>query len=246
MDRFNLMSYGMSADWPGWQSWHHSPLFGEGPEPPTSIASTVQAYLNAGVPRAKLRIGIGLYGVFFNHPVTGPRQGSQGMTGWANNGDDVNNYQRLFEDNAFGQPGAVYHWDDIAKQSYISYSQPWWRADDAPVTYLSYEDERSIAAKGQWVREQGLGGTLVWAVNYGYLPDRQANPPMQAVKQSFLHARAAGYRVYRDGVAIATVAAADSFTDTTAPRGSHRYQVAMLDAAGNEGPLSAAVAVQVP
>lgn len=52
------------------------------------------------------RIGIGLYGVFFNHPVTGPRQGSQGMTGWANNGDDVNNYQRLFEDNAFGQPGA--------------------------------------------------------------------------------------------------------------------------------------------
>ena len=71
------------------------------------------------------------------------------------------------------------------------------------------------------MREQGLGGTLVWAVNYGYLPDRQANPPMQAVKQSFLHARAAGYRVYRDGVAIATVAAADSFTDTTAPRRRH-------------------------
>jgi len=246
VDRFNLMSYGMAADWPGWQSWHHSPLFGEGPEHPTSIASTVQAYLNAGVPRAKLGIGIGLYGVFFNQPVTGPRQSTQGMTGWANNGDDVNNYQRLFEDNAFGQPGASYHWDDAAKQSYISYSQPWWRASDAPVTFLSYEDERSITEKGNWVRAQGLGGTLVWAVNYGYRPELNANPPMQAVKQSFLHASAAGYRVYRDGTAIATVTSGTAYTDAAAPRGSHRYQVAMLDAAGNEGPLSEAVTVQVP
>jgi chitinase len=245
VDRFNLMSYGMSGDW-GWLSWHHSPLFGEGPLHPTSIASTVQAYLNAGVPRAKLGIGIGLYGLYFNQPVTGPRQSLEGMAGQSNNFDDVNNYQRLVEDNAFGQPGAQYHWDDVAKQSYISYSQPWWRASVAPVTYLSYEDERSIAEKGKWVREQNLGGTLVWAVNYGYLPQQNANPMMQAVKQSFLHASAAGYRVYRDGAAIATVSEGASYTDTAAPSGSHRYQVAMVDAAGNEGPLSEAVTVQVP
>ncbi len=245
VDQFNLMTYSMAGDW-GWLSWHHSPLFGAGDLYPTSIESTVQAYLDAGVPRAKLGIGIGLYGAYYNNPVTGPRQSLAGMQGWMNNGDWMNYTQRLVADNAFGQPGATYHWDDVAKQSYITYAQPWWRSSDTPVTYLSYEDERSIAAKGQWVREQGLGGTLVWTVNYGYLPQQNANPQMQATKQAFIAASAAGYRVYRNGVAIATVTSATAYTDTTAPRGSHSYQVAMLDAAGNEGPLSAPVAVQVP
>lgn len=243
VDRFNLMTYSMAGDWGGWLSWHHSALFGEAGNHPTSVASTVQAYLNAGVPRSKLGIGVGLYGLFYNNPVTGPRQAA---ASGSNGGDDVNNYRRLLEDNAFGQPGAVYHWDDVAKQSYISYSQPWWRASDAPVTYLSYEDERSIAEKGKWVHEQGLGGTLVWTINYGYLPQQGSNPPMQAVKQSFIAASASGYRVYRNGTAIATVTSGATYTDVSAPSGSHSYQVAMLDAAGNEGPRSAAVTVQVP
>ena len=244
VDRFNLMTYSMTGDW-GWLSWHHSPLFGEGPQHPTSVASTVQTYLDAGIPRAKLGIGIGLYGAYFNNPVTGPRQSTAGMQGWMNNGDWMNNTQRLVEENAFGQIGATYHWDDVAKQSYITYSHPWWRASDVPVTYLSYEDERSIAEKGKWVREQGLGGTLVWTVNYGYLPSSGTNPQMQAVKQSFIAGAAAGYRVYRDGVAIAT-ATSPAYTDIGAPSGSHSYQVSMLDASGNEGPLSSPMVVQVP
>lgn len=246
VDQFNLMTYSMAGDW-GWLSWHHSPLFGAGDLHPTSIESTVQAYLAAGVPRAKLGIGIGLYGAYYNNPVTGPRQSLAGMQGWMNNGDWMNYTQRLVADNAFGQPGATYHWDDVAKQSYITYTQPWWRSGDTPVTYLSYEDERSIAAKGHWVREQGLGGTLVWTVNYGWLPQQNANPQMQAVKQAFIAASAAGYRVYRDGVAIATVTSGTAYTDSSAARGgSYSYQVALLDAGGNEGPLSAPVVVAMP
>lgn len=243
VDRFNLMTYSMAGDW-GWLSWHHSPLFGADTYHPTSIESTVQAYLNAGVPRAKLGIGIGLYGAYYNSPVTGPRQSLDGMQGWMNNGDWENNFQRLVNDNAFGQPGAVYHWDDVAQQSYITYTQPWQRGPGTPVTYLSYEDERSIAAKGQWVRAQGLGGTLVWTVNYGYLPLQHANPQMQAVKQSFLDG-SARYRVYRDGAPIATTSDPRYF-DPAAPSGSHGYQVSVVDPQGQEGPPSAAVVVQVP
>ncbi len=243
MDRFNLMTYSMAGDW-GWQSWHHSPLFGAAALHPTSIESTVQAYLAAGVPRAKLGIGIGLYGAYYNRPVTGPRQSLQGMQGWMNNGDWENNYQRLVAENAFGQPGATYHWDDVAKQSYITFGQPWNRGANTPVTYLSYEDERSIAAKGQWVRAQGLGGTLVWTVNYGYLPQQGANPLMQAVRQGFM-AGAARYRIYRDGALLATTDDPRHF-DAAAPRGSHGYQVSVVNAAGQEGPLSAPVTVQVP
>ncbi len=243
VDCFNLMTYSMAGDW-GWLSWHHSPLFGADTYHPTSIESTVQAYLNAGVPRAKLGIGIGLYGAYYNNPVTGPRQSLDGMQGWMDNGDWENNTQRLVNDNAFGQPGATYHWDDVAKQSYITYSQPWNRGPDTPVTYLSYEDERSIQEKGKWVREQNLGGTLVWTVNYGWLPQQNANPQMQAVKQSFI-AGAARYRVYRDGTAIATTDD-PRYVDAAAPSGSHGYQVSVVDAQGQEGPRSAPVTVQVP
>ncbi|GAD23345.1 glycosyl hydrolase family 18 protein [Acidovorax sp. MR-S7] len=243
VDRFNLMTYSMAGDW-GWLSWHHSPLFGADTYHPTSIESTVQAYLQAGVPRAKLGIGIGLYGAYYNAPVTGPRQSLDGMQGWMDNGDWENNTQRLVNDNAFGQPGATYHWDDVAKQSYITYSQPWNRGPNTPVTYLSYEDERSIQEKGQWVREQNLGGTLVWTVNYGWLPQQNANPQMQAVKQSFI-AGAARYRVYRDGTAIATTDD-PRYVDAAAPSGSHGYQVSVVDAQGREGPRSAPVTVQVP
>lgn len=244
VDRFNLMTYSMAGDW-GWLSWHHSPLFGADTFHPTSIESTVHAYVKAGVPRAKLGIGIGLYGAYYNNPVTGPRQSLDGMQGWMNNGDWENNYQRLVADNAFGQPGATYHWDDVARQSYITYTQPWNRGPDTPVTYLSFEDERSIAEKGKWVREQGLGGTLVWTINYGYLPHSNSNPQMKAVKQAFIAAGAAGYRVYRDSVLIATVAGT-TFTDATPQRSSNSYQVSMVDAAGNEGPLSAPFVLQVP
>lgn len=243
VDRFNLMTYSMAGDW-GWLSWHHSPLFGADTYHPTSIESTVQAYLDAGVPRAKLGIGIGLYGAYYNNPVTGPRQSLDGMQGWMDNGDWENNTQRLVNDNAFGQPGATYHWDEVAKQSYITYTQPWQRGPETPVTYLSYEDERSIAEKGKWVRAQGLGGTLVWTVNYGYLPQHNTNPAMQAVKQAFVSG-AARYRIYRDNTAITTVHD-PRYLDPAATSGMHIYQVSVLDANGNEGPRSSPVTVQVP
>lgn len=243
VDRFNLMTYSMAGDW-GWLSWHHSPLFGADTYHPTSIESTVQAYLDAGVPRGKLGIGIGLYGAYYNSPVTGPRQSLDGMQGLMNNGDWENNTQRLINDNAFGQIGATYHWDDVAKQSYITYTQPWYRGPDTPVTYLSYEDERSIQEKGKWVRAQGLGGTLVWTMNYGYLPGANANPQMQAIKQSFI-AGSARYRIYRNGTVIATTED-PRYVDTAASSGSYGYQVSVVDTVGQEGPRSATVTVQVP
>ena len=48
------------------------------------------------------------------------------------------------------------------------------------------EDERSIAAKGDWVTETGVGGTILWTINYGWLPGSGTNPLMDAVKESFL------------------------------------------------------------
>jgi len=244
VDQYNLMTYGMADAWPGWQSWHHSPLTGARPTHPTAIDATVQEYVNAGVPRAKLGIGIGLYGIYYTPNVTGPRQdiGSARAQG----SDWENHYRRLVEDGAFTQPNGTYHWDDVAKQSYITYAPAWNRWGVQPITYLTYEDERSIAAKGDWVRQNGVGGTLVWTINYGEKPTG-GNSMMPAIKTAlFGNPAVIGYRIYRNGVLLATVSGTSYQDATVAAGAAYIYTVAAIDAAGNEGPLSTPVSVTTP
>ena len=55
--------------------------------------------------------------------------------------------------------------------------------------YLTYENAASIAAKGSYVRAQGLGGTIIWTIGQGYrpaLPVADPNQLLRAVKAAFL------------------------------------------------------------
>ena len=82
------------------------------------------------------------------------------------------------------------HWDEEAKSTYRVYDGDGFVPEGDPGRYaagfLSYEDERSIAAKGQWVRETGVGGTIIWMIGYGWVERLQQNPLLDAVKESFL------------------------------------------------------------
>ena len=54
--------------------------------------------------------------------------------------------------------------------------------------FVSYDDAWSIGEKAQFVKDNGLGGTIVWTINQGYLPNAPAgarDPLMQALKTSF-------------------------------------------------------------
>src|SRR5262249_8756111 len=61
-DQINLQTYVMAGPYPGWVTWHNSPLpagacrFATTGAPPPSIDATVQAFVAAGIPRG--RIGI--------------------------------------------------------------------------------------------------------------------------------------------------------------------------------------------
>jgi GH18 family chitinase len=183
VDQYNVMTYAMAGAYEGWQSWHFAALTGAGAAYPTAVDISVNEYVQAGVPAGKLGVGIGLYALSYGSPVTGPRQdlGAAGV-----NGDDVtNNHRELESEGAFKQAGGVLHWDDDAKQSYYSYNPAWTRASGEVVSYLSYENGPSIAAKGEWARSQGLGGAIVWTINYGLVGDTE-NASMQAVKKAFL------------------------------------------------------------
>src|SRR5258706_8914475 len=72
LDHINLMTYGMADASPGWVSWHGSAIFGAGADHPSSGNRYVTAMLNAGVPPAKLSMGIGFYGSCWDAPGTAP------------------------------------------------------------------------------------------------------------------------------------------------------------------------------
>ncbi|RZJ18032.1 MAG: hypothetical protein EON91_06775 [Brevundimonas sp.] len=184
VDQYNLMSYGIGSvyDADGWQSWFTSPIFGETGSTPFSLDYSVRKYVAAGVPRSRLGIGIGFFGIYYNPGVTGPYQNISNLQ----LDDNALAWNRLLEDGYFNT-GDV-RWHELSKSTYRVYSGAGHRPPDgrAPAGLLSYEDQRSIAAKGQWVRETGLGGTIVWAINYGHVQQDHSNPPLQWTKQAFL------------------------------------------------------------
>jgi chitinase len=61
-----------------------------------------------------------------------------------------------------------YRWDDNAKMSYLSIDKPGSEEDE----FWSYNDERSCNEKMKYVKENGLGGVIIWEIGNGYLNDK--------------------------------------------------------------------------
>jgi len=166
-DQLNIMSYGQAGAWSGWKSWHSSALYHTDSATPESIDSTVQLYLAANVPASKLGIGIGFYGLCYSSPVTGPDQALNGATLIASDG--TMSYANIMAN--YYSVGAR-QWDSLARVPYLSFASA--HAPDG-CTYISYDDEQSIAEKGAYVRAKGLGGVIQWELNEGYLSSAAAD-----------------------------------------------------------------------
>jgi chitinase len=173
------MTYGMAEQWGGWDVWHGDALYGETPTHPTSVSSSVAAYRAAGVPAARLGIGIGFYGDCWVGGATTP--GQPAGTSHVGASDNVMTYEHILADY---YSAAAYHWDDTAKMPYLSFASP---QGPEQCTFVSYEDPDSIAAKGAYVASEQLGGTIIWAINEGYVAGSTPHDPlMAAVRAAFL------------------------------------------------------------
>jgi chitinase len=170
----------MAADWDGWASWHSSALTGEKPNMPSSVASSAQAYIDAGVPKAKLGVGIGFYGTCWAGGASAPRQpvGSSYVAA----DDNVMRYSRVMS--TYYSPSA-YHYDAIAEAPYLSFDNPTGPED---CTFVSYENARSVTAKGDYATAHGLGAEIVWTVNQAHVtgaPAGETDPLLRAVRRAF-------------------------------------------------------------
>ena len=179
-DQINIMTYEMAAAYDGWHSWFASPLAGEAGNTPSSVTSSIDYYLDAGVPAAKLGVGIGFYGNCFRN-VTQPRV-PVALADFITS-DGAMSYRNITTDYL---PAMSQAFDAVAQAPWLSSVA---QTGPRQCNFVTYENAASIAAKGAYVDDEGLGGTIIWTIGQGHipgLPAGQRDPLLDAVRDAFL------------------------------------------------------------
>src|SRR5262249_39778515 len=126
---------------------------------------TLARYAAAGIPNAKLGLGIGAYAICYTGGITGPRQPTSGSTQITGGGKKPPP-RPVFSPTAFPgarAPGQKAH--TPARQTYLTFASAVNEPGCGNTQYISYEDATSIAAKGTFSKQNGYGGIIVWTIN---------------------------------------------------------------------------------
>jgi len=203
VDQVNMMTYGGgTAQGGGCISWYFSPLQGDNAntcQPSAEKAFT--AWTGAGVPAAKLGVGIGFYSVGWTAPVTGALEVTNGSSipigempyGWSEaNGGLLGCYYNKSGVNYQYDPSPAVSTNPSAPPEQPSLSIPAGLTDtncsSQAITWITYEDEASIAAKATFVKVNNMGGAIIWTLGEGASdPATGRNPLLDAVKLGFLN-----------------------------------------------------------
>ena len=153
LDFLNLMAYDQFEATSSPITGHHAPLFTSPANPKAdSAATSVTHYIaTAGVPAAKIVLGVPFYGHAWDDvgPLDGGlyQPGKQPASRVYTSFDDI-------EKNLDGKNGFIRYWDDISKAPFLYNPQS--------RLWVSYEDEQSMRAKAKYVADRGLGGMMFW------------------------------------------------------------------------------------
>lgn len=148
VDYVQLMTYDLRG---GFQTLtgHHTNLYGN--EADLFSASTKKAvgcFLAAGVPKEKLVIGA----AFYSREWRGVPDVNHGLHQMAQTtGGYGPNYHTLLTE-YIDKNGFVRYWDDEAKAPYLFNGEH----------FISYDDERSIGLKAEYIKKMGLCGMMYW------------------------------------------------------------------------------------
>jgi chitinase len=175
-DQINIQTYDLSGAWAGWKTWYNGSLYGDGKtlltstRPYPSVSEKVGMYVAAGIPKAKLGIGIAFYGYVWTG-ADGPVQSIQGVS--------LNTYGYNEIMDKYFQP-SLYHWDPLAHAPYLSIDGP-------QKQFVTYDDARLVREKVLYARTHGLGGVIIWEMGDGYRdtqPAGQKDTLLKAVKEA--------------------------------------------------------------
>ena len=130
---------------------HHAALYRSDSAGPTARTgdAAVRQYLAAGVPAAKIVLGVPFYGRGF----TGVTPQNNGLYQRYEQSKDFDSYAQLVE-SFIDKQGFVRYWDAAARAPYL------WNSTSR--SFISYEDPQSLAIKRCYVRDMHLGGMMFW------------------------------------------------------------------------------------
>jgi chitinase len=150
VDTVNLMAYDYYEPGSDKTTGHHAPLFSSDADPKRiSGDGSVKAMERAGVPAAKILLGVPFYGHLWcevddvNNGLF--RQGAKASEGYAS--------YAVITTTMLGH-GFTRYWDPIA-------SVPYLYSPDKKL-FVSYEDGQSLAVKCNYVLTRKLGGVMFW------------------------------------------------------------------------------------
>jgi chitinase len=187
LDQINLMTYNLSGAYPGWVVWHNGALFSGGHRFPNgkgdlpSVDGLATAFLNAGVPREKLGVGLS-----FNGSVWTGGEVSRPLERWSAPPTVRNaTYFDIARTYGFqeGLENPLRRWDESAQAAYLSVPA----SSAAGAQFVSYADEATIRRMMRFVRTKGIGGLVLWDLGAGYRieqPPGRRDPLLQAVKST--------------------------------------------------------------
>ncbi len=188
LDQINLMTYDLSAPWPGWITWFNSPLHDGGTRFTStgglvpSIDGMVKSFLAAGVPASKLGVGVPFYGYIWSGGTGTPTGGAAlPRQNWSTAPTSVPQAFHHIMTNDY-QP-ARFRWDTNAQVPYLTLDN----ASASNDKFISYDDETSVRAKVRYASSNGLGGVMIWELSQGWradLPAGQRDPLLKAMKQA--------------------------------------------------------------
>lgn len=151
VDHIFLMAYDIHGPWDAYADFN-APLYSASDGPSryrSSVDGGLSAWLSRGVPAEKLVLGMPLYGYIYQ----GVPGGSSGLY------------------SSFLSAGSV-AWNTVKHEYLTNPAYRRFRHAEAAVpwlfgggTFLSYDDQTSIAAKAELARQRGLGGIGFWELS---------------------------------------------------------------------------------
>ena len=162
LDYVNLMTYDFFGSWDAVAN-HNAPLAKPAQGDTTFNMTSAVNYLisHYNVPSTKICTGVAFYGR--SAKTTGTPALFAPINGQVDNS--------TFSADAgtpcyYNIPAAMnqftYHWDTVAQVPYLT-------GNGSLKTFVSYDDQRSIALKAQFINSKNLGGAIIWEITGDYL-----------------------------------------------------------------------------
>lgn len=155
VDYASVMSYDIHGPWERYTNFN-APLYNNTDTPKTqntwSVNSSIGVWINAGFPKEKLVMGIPFYG--YHYVVS--KKANHGLYQLYKSSAAIS-YQTVYKD-YLNKP-------DYTKYFHTSSKVPWlYNGSD----FITYEDTQSVTAKTNFMKENELGGIMIWELSQDY------------------------------------------------------------------------------